>query len=120
VATPHITATERGATATVLTSVRMLQVRDMVGRGPIGLSFRETELSDLENAFQKDGSSKLTNTFWRGDVPLSGDSESERRVLGGMDVPGNIRKTVNRFPASKPGPHKSPPIYTKITTSLRN
>ncbi|TVY17205.1 hypothetical protein LARI1_G005173, partial [Lachnellula arida] len=55
----------------------------------------ELQSQDLENGSREDGSAVLTNKVWRGDVPPGGDSESERRVLGRVDGPGDIRKTVD-------------------------
>lgn len=55
----------------------------------------QAELQDLENESRKDGSAVLTNKVWRGDVARGGDSESEWRVLGRVDEPGCIRKTVD-------------------------
>ncbi|TVY33800.1 hypothetical protein LSUB1_G006802 [Lachnellula subtilissima] len=61
------------------------------GKGAYGQGSR----FDLQTEPRKKGSAVLTNKAWRGDVSPGGDSESERRVLGTIDEPGSIRKTVD-------------------------
>lgn len=48
-------------------------------------------MDDMDRSFRP---TKTINTIWRGDKPVQ-DSESERRVLDGMEGAGNIRKTVS-------------------------